>query len=217
MPGRSIGQDLLNVPMGDMIRQMAMAIAEAQLALDESGVRQAELMSGRVVLRDAAGKFIDESGNTSSTPHFYDSLVYFGYRKASDQTMTPERVSMMELGFTPTFYQFIETLIEVKIAIKMTEETAAARTEKGYQRSATFSSTRNGIFYSTSVTPVDATYSSKYNYSAEGSSVLRTKLAPVPPPSVLLERARLLMEQNEAEPARVTERKGSTGSTGTNG
>ncbi len=218
MPGRSIGQDLLNVPMGDMIRQMAMAIAEAQLALDESGVRQAELMSGRVVLRGPTGGFIDESGNPSSTPHFYDSLVYFGYRRSADgQTTTPERVSMMELGFTPTFYQFIETLIEVKIAIKMTEETAATRTEKGYQRSATFSSTRNGIFYSTSVTPVDATYSSKYNYSAEGSSVLRTKLAPVPPPSVLLERARILNEQNEAEAARVTERKGSTGSTGTNG
>src|SRR5690349_3458671 len=120
MPGRSIGQDLLNVPMGDMIRQMAMAIAEAQLALDESGVRQAELMSGRVVLRGPTGGFIDESGNPSSTPHFYDSLVYFGYRRSADgQTTTPERVSMMELGFTPTFYQFIETLIEVKIAIKM--------------------------------------------------------------------------------------------------
>ncbi len=45
MPGRNIGQDLLNVPMGDMISQMALAIADAQLALDESGVRQAELTS----------------------------------------------------------------------------------------------------------------------------------------------------------------------------
>ena len=26
---------------------------------------------------------------------------------------------MIELGFTPTFYQFIDTLIEVKIAIKI--------------------------------------------------------------------------------------------------
>ena len=42
----SIGQQLLNVPMGDMIRQMAFAIADAQLELDESSIRVAELMSG---------------------------------------------------------------------------------------------------------------------------------------------------------------------------
>lgn len=213
MPGRSIGQDLLNVPMGDMITQMALAIADAQLALDESGIRQAELMSGRVVLRDEKGAFIDEAGRplaAGAEPHFYDSLVFFGYRK-SGTTTTPERVSMMELGFTPTFYQFIDTLIEVKIAIKMTEESSETRTEKGYRRSSQFSATRHGVFYSTSVTPVDATYASKYSYSAEGSSVLRTKLAPVPPPSILLERARVLMQQNEAD--RTADR----GSNGTNG
>ena len=218
MPGRAIGQDLLNVPMGDMISQMALAIADAQLALDESGVRQAELMSGQVVLRDEKGDLVDENGNqlqTGAAPKFYDSLVFFGYRKAPDGTLKAERVSMLELGFTPTFYQFVETLIEVKIAIKMTEETSTTRTEKGYQRTSTFSASRHGVYYSTSVTPVDATYASKYNYSAEGSSLLRTKLAPVPPPSILLERARILMEQNEAD--RVTERKGPTGSTSTNG
>jgi len=122
---------------------------------------------------------------------------------------------MMELGFTPTFYQFIDTLIEVKIAIKMTEETSTSSTRKGYERSSRFSVSGSGVFYSTSVTPVDATYASKYNYSAEGSSVLRTKLAPVPPPSILLERARILMQQNEAD--RIADRRGTTGSTGTNG
>jgi hypothetical protein len=216
MPARAIGQDLLNVPMGDMISQMALAIADAQLALDESGIRQAELMSGRVVLRGADGKFIDEQGAPATQPHFYDSLVFFGYRRSADgATTTPERVSMMELGFTPTFYQFVDTLIEVKIAIKMTEETSETRTEKGYRRSSVFSASGRGIFYSTSVTPVDATYASKYSYSAEGSSLLRTKLAPVPPPSVLLERARILMEQNEAD--RIADRAGTAGSTGTNG
>jgi len=218
MPGRAIGQDLLNVPMGDMISQMALAIAEAQLALDESGIRQAELMSGRVVMRDENGKLLNMAGElweTGDDPGFYPSLVFFGYRQAADGKVTPEQVSMMELGFTPTFYQFIDTLIEVKIAIKMTEESSTTRVEKGYQRSSRFSATRNGLFYSTSVTPVDATYASKYNYSAEGSSLLRTKLAPVPPPSVLIERVRILMEQNEKD--REAARKLLTGETGTNG
>jgi hypothetical protein len=217
MPGTAIGQDLLNVPMGDMISQMAFAIADAQLALDESGVRQAELMSGRVVLRNDQGRFIDKEGNVTTNPEFYDSLVFFGYRRSADGTVEiPERVSMMELGFTPTFYSFVETVIEVKIAIKMTEESSSTRTEKGYRYATRFGAAGNGFFYSTSVTPVDATYASKYNYSAEGSSTLRTKLAPVPPPSILMERARILMEQNEAEKARAAERAGGTGSTGTN-
>ena len=218
MPGRAIGQDLLNVPMGDMISQMALAIAEAQLALDESGIRQAELMSGRVVMRDENGKLLNMAGElweTGDDPGFYPSLVFFGYRQSADGKVTPEQVSMMELGFTPTFYQFVDTLIEVKIAIKMTEESSTTRVEKGYQRSSRFSATRNGLFYSTSVTPVDATYASKYNYSAEGSSLLRTKLAPVPPPSVLIERVRILMEQNEKD--REAARKLLTGETGTNG
>ncbi|MEB3734255.1 hypothetical protein ULF88_09460 [Halopseudomonas pachastrellae] len=40
----SIGRELLNVPMGDMIRQMAFAIAEAQVKLDESSIEVAEMM-----------------------------------------------------------------------------------------------------------------------------------------------------------------------------
>jgi hypothetical protein len=49
-------------------------------------------------------------------------------------------------------------------------------------------------------TPVDATYTSKYNYSAEGSSLLRTKLVPVPPPSVLQDRIRALMDKQKPKP-----------------
>ena len=41
---------------------------------------------------------------------------------------------------------------------------------------------------------VNSTYSSKYSYSEEGSSLLRTKLVPIPPPAILEERIRALME-----------------------
>ena len=37
---------------------------------------------------------------------------------------------------------------------------------------------------------VTAHYTGKYNYSVEGSSLLRTKLVPVPPPAILEERIR---------------------------
>ncbi len=204
----SIGQQLLNVPMGDMIRQMAFAIADAQLELDESSIRVAELMSGQRMLRDPDGNMLDKDGNPTDSPEYVDTRVFFGHEKV-EGVDTPQKVSMMELGFTPTFYQFIDTIIEVKIAIRISRDTERSATHKGetktvesefYKRS-TLHGSKVGARSVVTTTPVDASYSSKYSYSAEGSSFLRTKLVPVPPPPVLEDRIRRLMEaQSQPEP-----------------
>jgi hypothetical protein len=161
--------------MGDMIRQMAFAIADAQLELDESSIRAAEMMSGTI-------SEVAEDGTRTE----FDSRVFFGKKKDG----SPDKASMMELGFTPTFYQFVDTLIEVKIAIKITHETSNETKTSG--KITTYNLNRRRLRVTT--TPVDATYSSKYTYSAEGSSLLRTKLVPVPPPAILEERIRDLIE-----------------------
>jgi hypothetical protein len=170
----AIGQELLNVPMGDMIRQMAFAIADAQVQLDEATLRVTEMMSGQRIERD-------ENGAATGTP--IDTRILFG----------GQQVSMMELGFTPTFYQFIDTVIEVKIAVKIAREVASSTTVKGERKTTNLSFGNGRINYSVTTTPVDATYSSKYNYTAEGSSLLRTKLSPVPPPAILEDRIRRLI------------------------
>jgi len=278
----SIGQDLLDVPMGDMIRDMAFAIADSQYQLDQSSMRTAEMMGG-------LQSVIDSQGNQT----FDDSRVFFGYEYMTveqalyfaifDDSLTgmldedsirlkevvlqiieemvkaqkteaepdplgalkgitsdtskadisnaldtqvggeklaekvirvPTRLSMMELGFTPTFYQFVDTIIEVKIAIRMTRERAYERTTSNASRdrqSSSGRSTRVGLSWppgikksktyrsnsSVQTTQVDATYSQKYSYSAEGASLLRTKMVPVPPPAVLTERIRGFMEVEE--------------------
>lgn len=233
----AIGQELLNVPMGDMIRQMAFAIAEAQYKLDENSINVAEMMGGLTTV-------FDEEGNVS----FDDSRVFFGYEymtvkeakayaltddalsgtmgddviklaeildkigaDAMDDDATirvPTRVSMMELGFTPVFYQFVDTIIEVKIAIKITRTSEYSRTSKVTNTDKTNSFRHKRSFWGTNgnssvnsqvnTSQVDATYAAKYSYSAEGASLLRTKLSPVPPPPMLEQRIRDLME-NEAK------------------
>ncbi len=246
----SIGQELLNVPMGDMIRQMALAIAEGQYKLDENSINVAEMMGGLTTVYDEEGKV-----------SFDDSRVFFGYEymtlkearafavvddaltgtlgddviKLSDILKTidkdangsalsedteirvPTRLSMMELGFTPVFYQFVDTIIEVKIAIKITNtrEYITTRTTKDMDRSSSYKRKRS--FWGTnrssenssqvSTSQVDATYSSKYSYSAEGASLLRTKLSPVPPPPMLEERIRSLMENEAARRQASLEKK----------
>jgi len=81
--GVNVGQELLNVPMGDMIRSMALAIAQAQWELDKSSMTVTELMSGQRLLRDLdTGKLLDSNGKPTgetTKPITIDSRVFFGY------------------------------------------------------------------------------------------------------------------------------------------
>ncbi|TVQ68048.1 MAG: hypothetical protein EA373_11500 [Oceanospirillales bacterium] len=179
--------------MGDMIRDMAFAIADAQMELDANSVEVAEMMSGLKAI-------YDKEGNQT----FTDSRVYFGHTYNAANERVPSRVSMLELGFTPTFYQFVDTIIEVKIAIKITQTDASLERQRDTSRE-TNSSISGGLNLlrmrasgnrskTVNTSQVDASYSSRYSYSAEGASLLRTKLCPVPPPPILEERIRALME-----------------------
>lgn len=231
----AIGQELLNVPMGDMIRQMAFAIAEGQYQLDENSINVAEMMGGLTTVYDEEGEVT-----------FDDSRVFFGYEYMTikeahafavvDDAITgtlgegvlklsemipaltdankdteirvPTRVSMLELGFTPVFYHFVDTIIEVKIAIKITRSREFSRTSSRENRGRSHSGRRRRSLFGNrrsssgrsqvSTSQVDATYASKYSYTAEGASLLRTKLSPVPPPAMLEERIRGLMDNEEA-------------------
>ena len=92
----AIGQELLNVPMGDMIRQMAFAIAEGQVQLDASSIEVAEMMGGLKVVQDANGK-----------QTFDDSRIFFGYELmtvkeaqayiAADEAMTGGDKALAEI------------------------------------------------------------------------------------------------------------------------
>ncbi|MDC1162416.1 hypothetical protein OAT18_03130 [Tenacibaculum sp.] len=299
-----IGQELLDVPMGDMIRQMAFSIAEAQMALDSNSIEVAEMMGG---LSPVKSTIKDSNGNEQEFINFKDSRVFFGkekvrlsdavelynsntdqgyraaifakfltneteagydkevvnvsgnpstatttftpdnqknasvyYRQGSnwftysstndsyssmsaaptvvtgkkmmkpgveDRILTlPQRLSMLELGFSPTFYQFVDTMIRVSISIKFTREGSSSfsydRKTESKDRSIGFS-WRKGLKANKTVTTtqVNAGFSQKYSYSAEGSSVLQTKLVPIPPPAILEERIQQQMEivREEAE------------------
>lgn len=93
---------------------------------------------------------------------------------------------LISLGFFPGFYQFQEAIIEVKMAITM-----AKSTEFGLEASASLGI---GPFSAS----VNASYKAKYNYSEEGSSLLRVKLAPAPPPTILENYMNKLVEKRGA-------------------
>lgn len=169
---QNIGQELLNVPFPEMVLQLASAIAEGQYKLDLVSCDIARLMGQQEVtlpsLRPDAGE--------------------------DDVFVT----TMLGAGFQPTFYQFTDTIIEVKIAISMSKTREANISTKAKAGFGCFSAS------------VNASYSSKYSYSVEGSSLLRTKLTPVPPNTFIekyvelkakLMEAAIKKEMEEAEKA----------------
>ena len=183
MPRVNIGRELSDVPFGEMITGMGLAIAEAQYAMDESGLRLAQMMSGEYEVIE-----VDPiTGDSTTTKK--ESLVHFDGQK----------MSLIELGFTPTFYQFTDATIEVKISISFTEQSEFERKRS----SKTVSATAFGFIIGGSArvrsTSVSARYANKYNYSAEGSSLMRARIVPSPPPAVLEERIRAIVERNQPD------------------
>jgi len=158
----NIGKDLLNVPFPQMIQSLGMSVAEAQYALDKMSVRIAQML---------AGYEIDSKGNLIKDENSFVKLQESG-----------ESYSLLALGFTPTFYQFSDTYIELKMAISMKEESAAAA------GMSTSFKPPFGLFSAS----INASYSQKYQYSVEGSSYFRTKLVTVPAPAIFEQRLREL-------------------------
>src|SRR6478609_2980186 len=166
----AIGQELLNVPFGEMVTSLGQAISQAQLQLDTTSMKIAQIM---------AGEAYDVPDADGDGTHEERLLVQFG----------GEELSMLELGFTPSFYHFVDTIIEVKISITMSNEISSSLS--------TFRGSFNSYFAifaaGASVSSVSASYASKYNYSAEGSSLIRTKIQPVPPPAIFEQRIKALL------------------------
>ena len=169
--------------MGEMIESMGLAIAEAQYSLDEVGMRLAQMMSGEYEIESVDPVTGDVTRET----------------KTSYVTFDGEQLSLLELGFTPTFYQFVDTIIEVKVSISMSLEVNKSKTVK--RKSASLAA-GGFLFYGKAKmrsSSVSASYYSKYQYSAEGSSLLRTKINPVPAPAILEERIRNVIERKREE------------------
>jgi hypothetical protein len=90
-------------------------------------------------------------------------------------------MSLLQAGLLPTFYQFTEATIEVKLSITM-KETETKET-KGSTPLGRQTSRLGALVFGS---PVDYRTANTYSYAAQGSSVLRATLRPVPPPPRLI-------------------------------
>ena len=153
-----VGQELLNVPFPEMVTRMALGIAEAQTQLDMNSTAVAKFMAETKLPLPS----IKDPNKTIDFP-------------------------VLAMGFFPGYYQFQESIIEVKMAITMATSSEFKLGVKAKAGWGPFSAS------------VNASYSRKYDYKVEGSSLLRVRLTPVPPPSILQEYMETLMKVMSAD------------------
>lgn len=188
-----------SVPIGDFVRSVATAVADAQFKLDRSSVMVAEFMSGFYPLRDGAtGELVNSDGQFVNNPVIVDSRVQFGHRFEGGKRV-PNLLSMMELGFVPNFYQFVDTIIEVRLALQIEKTGRSVDPTTGR----VVETPANVQDLKLSTTPVDASYAGGFNYKLDMASMFKTKLVCVPPPSALEERLREVMRQESLTAAQL--------------
>lgn len=156
----SVGQELLDVPLPEMVTKLAMGIASAQAALDENSVQTAILL-GTTQIKDvviAVTQTIASNGDVS-----------FSEAKAD--------MSLLQMGLMPTFYQFAEATIEVTMDIKTTTST-----ETNIKVS---TAAKVGFAMWSASVNVDVSHNRKFQKEVRGTSRLVTRLVPVPPPERL--------------------------------
>ncbi len=174
----SVGQDLLDVPFPQMIFSMAQAIAKGQLAMDKSSIETLKILANTKFdwLPEITEVLYPKPIKVTST-NAPSGIVVTGVGVDVEPYPNPwPQLTLLQAGITPTFYQFTESIIEVKMSIK-----SSTSSENSLDVGIDASASVNFFFGSASVSShVNYHTANKYSYSVEGSSLLRTTLKPAP-------------------------------------
>jgi hypothetical protein len=176
--GATVGADLLAVPFPKMVLSLAQAIAKGQTALDKASLGTLKVLAKTKFdyipeITEVLTPFDINAGGTTVTGVDVELVVPRALK-----------MTMLQAGIVPSFYQFTETVIEVKMSISSKVE-SESEFEFGIETEAS----AGFLFASGSVSShVNFRTQNTYSYSAEGSSLLRTTMKPTPPPARMMPR-----------------------------
>jgi hypothetical protein len=200
----NVGAELASVPFGKMIYDMASAIARSQVALDKASISLVKVLASttfdyvpdvvetltpiqRPVLGPNGTPLRDNNG---------DPVVVTGVQ-VSTTVGDSFPLTLLQAGVNPSFYQFTNSTIEVKMSITSTQESSNT-----LDVGVSVTASADFLFASGSVSShVNFTSSNKYSYSVTGSSSMSTTLAPVPPPKNMMPRFFLV---NAMDPTKIS-------------
>lgn len=159
--------ELPSVDFGELVRMLAEGIADAQRELDRSSAGMLEeLADTEVSIVPEVREVVEADGRVR-------------YERARSR-----RVSLLDLGVTPTFYQFSESTVEVSMDITVVEdgEAKGARGEP-----------RRTLYANTSAVQQER----KINRNLQAHSKLKATLVPVPMPAQLEPTRTTVVEEHD--------------------
>jgi hypothetical protein len=177
----SIGQELLDVPFAELVKNLAFSIAEGQLELDRASIETLKfLMETKVPIVPEIAEIIEPNVHNIqiSGASGLQTIPVTGVSVRASG-LPPVTVSLLQAGLQPTFYQFTEATLEVKLSISI-KQTTDRQSNGGTGGTKALSSRVSSIRAFAS--PVNYRTKNTFSYEAQGSSVMRAILKPVPPP-----------------------------------
>jgi hypothetical protein len=168
-----VGAELAEVPFGDLIANVAEGIAEGQRALDLTSVRTLiELSKATVDLIPEVTEVITpEPFDVNVSGHAPISVT--GARVTASAS-EPVQMSALQAGIVPSFYQFAEATIQLKMSLQIREVEKEESEGKKSRGKHLFGSHVNFRTQNT------------FTYAAEASSSVTAVIKPVPPPTRLV-------------------------------
>ncbi|HZP00765.1 MAG TPA: hypothetical protein VFD30_10765 [Terriglobia bacterium] len=165
-----IGNELAEIPFGELLRSVAQGIADGQRALDLTSIQTLITLSQTLVdIIPEVTEVITPSPSTVNISGQPPIQVTGARVQAS--AAAPVKMSALQAGITPTFYQFTEATIELKVSMQLrqVEETDDQGKKNSFIRA--FSSHVNFRSQNT------------FTFNADAASSVTAILRPVPPPT----------------------------------
>jgi hypothetical protein len=168
MPLTQVGNELQEVDFGELIRSISQGIADSQRALDLASIQTL------VVLSKTPVDVIPEVSEVIVGAPFQvnvsgQSPVTVTGARVLASASEPVQMNALQAGLLPTFYQFTEATIQLKVSIQLREA----------QQTDTDGSKKGGVFAFAS--NVNFRTQNTFSYSVDASASVSVTMRPVPP------------------------------------
>jgi len=168
-----VGAELAEVPFGDMLRSVAVGIAEGQHALDLVSLQTLiELTKIKVDLIPEVTEVITPA--PFDVPVSGQSPVRVTGARVSATPSAPVQMTALQAGLEPTFYQFTEATIQLKMSLQLRE---VKETDADGNKKTSFRAFSSHVNFRTKNT---------FTYNVDASSSVTAVIKPVPAPPRLV-------------------------------
>ncbi len=163
-----VGGELQEVDFGEIVRSVAQGIADGQRALDLSSINTLQILANTPI------SVIPEVTETITPAPFQVNVpgqapVTVTGARISTTPSDPVQMNALQAGLLPTFYQFTEAVINLKVSVQLRETTETD----------TDGSTKTTI--SAFASHVNFRAKNTYSYSLNAATTVNVTMRPVPP------------------------------------